>query len=131
MWSLERFAPQLLSVLRIMSGLAFLEYGSAKLLHFPHLTKFDGPLPALIIAAAVIEFVGGALISVGFLTRIAAFICSGEMAVAYFLYHVRMGRSILPAVNQGDAALLFCFIFLYIAAAGPGPWSADAMRKRG
>jgi len=112
-----------------MSGLLFLEHGTAKLLGIPHVTMYDAGLSPLLLAAGIIELTGGVLITAGFFTRIAAFICSGEMAVGYFLYHMRMG-GFFPAVNQGDAAILFCFIFLYIAAAGPGPWSIDAKRGR-
>lgn len=130
MFGLERFSPQFLSILRIMSGLLFLEHGTSKLLHIPHVAQFDSPLAPMLLAAGIIELVGGFLIAVGFLTRISAFICSGEMAVAYFQIHVRMGRSIFPAQNDGDAAVLFCFIFLFIAAAGAGPWSVDAMMGR-
>jgi len=126
MLGLERFSPQLLSVLRIMSGLLFLEHGTSKLLHFPHVAEFDKPLMPIVVAAGVIELVGGALLTAGLATRIAAFICSGEMAVAYFLFHVRMGRTIFPVLNEGDAAVLFCVVFLFIAAAGAGPWSVDA-----
>lgn len=130
MLGLERFSAQLLSILRIMAGLLFLEHGTAKLFHIPHVAAFDGPLPPMLLAAGVIELVGGFLISVGWFTRIAAFICSGEMAIAFFQYHVRMGRSIFPAQNEGDAAVLFCFIFLFIAAAGAGPLSVDEWRKK-
>lgn len=126
---LNGWSPQLLSILRIMSGLLFLEHGTAKLLSIPHVTMYDAGLSPLLLAAGIIELTGGVLITAGFFTRIAAFICSGEMAVGYFLYHMRMG-GFFPAVNQGDAAILFCFIFLYIAAAGPGPWSIDAKRGR-
>jgi putative oxidoreductase len=120
---LGRFQPQLLSVLRIMSGLLFLEHGSVKLLHFPTAMPMPpgGAFQAIFITAAAIELVGGALLTVGALTRIAAFIMSGEMAVAYFTVHMHAG--IWPVVNGGESAILFCFIFLYLAAAGPGPWA--------
>lgn len=127
---LERFSPQLLSILRIMTGLQFLEHGTAKLLHIPHVADFDKPLAPMILAASLIELIGGFLVTVGFATRLAAFICSGEMAVAYFLIHVRMGRSLFPVQNEGDAAVLFCFVFLFIASAGAGPWSIDALIAR-
>ncbi|MBS0382326.1 MAG: DoxX family protein, partial [Proteobacteria bacterium] len=117
MFGLERFSPQFLSVLRIMAGLLFLEHGTSKLLHIPHVAMFDSPLPPMLLAAGIIELAGGFLITIGWFTRVAAFICSGEMAVAYFQYHVRMGRSIFPAQNEGDAAVLFCFIFLFLVAA--------------
>jgi putative oxidoreductase len=130
---LSRFQPQLLSILRIVTGLLFLEHGMQKLLHFP-------PLPAamahaippnmmpIIMVAGVIELVGGALVTVGLFTRIAAFVCSGEMAVAYWIGHVPRG-GIFPAVNGGDAAILFCFAFLFLAAAGPGPWALSKSQK--
>ncbi|MBV9045482.1 MAG: DoxX family protein [Alphaproteobacteria bacterium] len=126
---LAKYQPQLLSILRIVVGLLFLEHGMQKLLGFP-------PMPAamahaippqmmpIIMAAGVIELVGGALVLIGLFTRIAAFICSGEMAAAYFMGHMARG-GIFPAVNGGDAAILFCFVFLFIAAAGPGPWAVS------
>lgn len=114
----------MLSVLRIISGLLFLEHGSAKLLHFPHVAMFDDlKLVSLLGFAGIIELVGGALVTIGLFTRYAAFIMSGEMAAAYFLYHARMG--FYPVLNMGEPAILFCFVFLYIASAGPGPWSVD------
>jgi putative oxidoreductase len=120
---LARWQPYLLSVLRIVSGLLFLEHGSTKLLHFPATMPMPpgGAFQAVFIAAGVIELVGGALVTVGALTRIAAFIMSGEMAVAYFMVHMHAG--IWPVVNGGESAILFCFVFLYLAAAGPGPWA--------
>jgi len=119
-----RRTPQLLSVLRIITALLFMEHGLMKLFHFPtaHPDVAD-PLPLLLVAAGWIEVVGGALIAIGLFSRIAAFVCSGQMAFAYFLAHVPL--SFWPANNHGDAAILMCFIFLYIAAAGPGPWSID------
>jgi putative oxidoreductase len=124
---LSKYQPQLLSVLRIVAGLLFLEHGIQKLFHVPPLpAAMLAAVPAnfipVIMAAACIELVGGALIALGIFTRIAAFICSGEMAFAYWLGHFPRG-GFFPAVNGGDAAILFCFIFLYIAAAGPGPWA--------
>jgi len=122
---LTKYQPQLLSILRIVAGLLFLEHGMQKILHFPPMAMAVPPNMAMIImAAGWIELIGGALILVGLFTRIAAFICSGEMAVAYWFAHVAKG-GFFPAVNGGDAAILFCFVFLYIAAAGPGPWSID------
>jgi len=121
---LEKWQPQLLSALRIVAGLLFLEHGMSKLLHFPHVAMFDDlKIVSLMGLAGIIELVGGALVTVGLFTRYAAFIMSGEMAAAYFLYHAP--KSFFPALNVGDAAILFCFVFLYIAAAGPGPWSID------
>jgi putative oxidoreductase len=125
---LSKYEPQLLSVLRIIAGLLFLEHGTQKLLHFPPMTMAIPPsfLPVIMTAAAI-ELVGGVLITLGLFTRIAAFICAGEMAFAYFLGHAP--RNFFPAVNMGDAAILFCFIFLFIAAAGPGPWAVSRSTK--
>ena len=120
---LDRYSPQLLSVLRIVAGLVYLEHGTSKLLGFPHVVMFDH-LPPLLLAAGIIELVGGALIVLGLFSRIAAFIASGEMAAAYWMYHVPHG-GLFPALNGGDAAILFCFAFLYLAAAGPGPWAIN------
>ncbi|HEY1614758.1 MAG TPA: DoxX family protein [Rhizomicrobium sp.] len=121
---LEKWQPQLLSVLRFVSGLLFLEHGTAKLLHFPHVAMFDDlKLASLLGVAGIIELVGGALVTIGLFTRYAAFLMSGEMAVAYFLFHMKQGP--YPVLNGGEPAVLFCFVFLYIAAAGPGPWSVD------
>jgi putative oxidoreductase len=120
---LDRWQPQLLSVLRIIAGLLFLEHGTAKLLHFPPTNMFHGPLPPVITGAGVIEIVGGILVTIGFFSRYAAFIMAGEMAIAYFSVHIRGG--FFPLLNGGDAAILFCFVFLYLAAAGPGPWSVN------
>lgn len=120
---LDKWQPQLLGVLRIVSGLLFLEHGTSKLLHFPHVAMFDGKLPPLIMIAGAIELVGGALVTVGLFTRYAAFIMSGEMAVAYFMAH--QPKSFFPAINGGEDAILLCFIFLYLAAAGPGSWSLN------
>lgn len=122
---LEKWQPQLLSVLRIMTGLLFLEHGSVKLLHFPIATQLPpGGFGTLLMVAGAIELIGGALVTVGVFTRLASFIMAGEMAVAYFLVHVGSG-GFWPVVNQGEASILFCFIFLYLAAAGPGAWAVD------
>jgi putative oxidoreductase len=120
----------LLSVLRIVVALLFLEHGAVKLLGFPPGSPMPMPAPfTLIWFAGLIELVGGALIALGLFTRTAAFVCAGEMAVAYFMGHASHG--FFPVNNMGDAAILYCFVFLYISAAGPGPWSVDAMRSRG
>lgn len=126
---LSKWEPQLLSVLRIVVGLLFLEHGMSKIFHFP-VAAMPGPLPPMILAAGIIELVGGALLVLGLFTRIAAFIASGEMAAAYWLVHVHMGSYIFPVINKGDLAILFCFVFLFIAAAGAGPWSIDAAMKK-
>jgi putative oxidoreductase len=122
--------PILLSVLRIVVALLFLEHGSMKLFGFPPGSPMPMPAPlTLLWFAGVIELAGGALLALGLFTRSVAFICSGEMAVAYFIGHAPHG--FFPAVNMGDAAILYSFVFLYFSAAGPGPWSVDAIRGRG
>lgn len=126
---LSRWQPQLLAILRIVTALLFLEHGTAKLFHFPVAQPgAPDPLPTMLLAAAVIELVAGLLVGLGLFTRLAAFIAAGEMAVAYFMGH--FPRGFWPVVNQGDAAILFCFVFLYLAAAGPGAWSIDDARTR-
>ena len=125
---LSPWAPQMLSILRIMTALLFLQHGMAKLLHYPHVASFDNlQLMSLVGLAGVIELVGSLLLLVGLFSVPVAFIMSGQMAVAYFMAH--MPRSFIPLLNNGEAAILFCFVFLYIACAGPGPWSVDAARK--
>jgi putative oxidoreductase len=116
---LTKYQPQLLSVLRIVAGLLFLEHGVQKIFGFPVAMAIPPDHAMIIMTAGWIELVGGALILIGLFSRIAAFICSGEMAAAYWMVHAK--QSLFPAQNQGDAAILFCFVFLYIAAAGPGP----------
>jgi putative oxidoreductase len=124
---LATWSPRLLSVLRIVAALLFLEHGLAKLLHFPHVAMFDQlQLFSLLGLAGVIELVGSVLLLIGLFTRPVAFIMSGEMAVAYFMVHAQRGFH--PILNQGELAILFCFVFLYLAAAGAGPWSVDAAR---
>ena len=122
--------PILLSVLRIVAALLFLEHGAVKLLGFPPGSPMPMPAPmTLIWFAGLIELVGGALLALGLFTRSVAFLCAGEMAVAYFMGHAPQG--FFPVNNMGDAAILYCFVFLYLSAAGPGPWSVDAVRSRG
>src|SRR5215475_12045816 len=125
MSQIDAWSPRVLAAVRIITALLFIEHGLMKLVAFPAAVPgLPSPLPAILVAAAAIEIVGGALIAAGLFTRIAAFICSGEMAVAYFMFHAP--QSFWPAVNQGDAAILFCFVFLYLAFAGAGAWSIDA-----
>lgn len=125
---LDRWQGPLLSILRIVAALLFLEHGSSKLLDFPHIDMpmaiTVGSLPWI---AGLIELIGGLLLLIGLLTRPAAFILSGEMAVAYWMAHAP--KSTFPAANGGDAAILFCFVFLYLAAAGPGPWAIGTKRE--
>jgi putative oxidoreductase len=121
---LAPYAPHLLALLRIMSGLMFLAHGLVKLFGFPPGAEpGQVPLVGLMGIGAVIELVAGALIAVGFLTRPAAFLAAGQMAVAYWMFHAPGG--FYPIVNKGELAALYCFIFLYIAAAGPGAFSVD------
>jgi len=124
---LSAYAPQALALLRIMSALLFIAHGTQKLLGFPA-GGMQPPLMSLFGLAGVIEIVGGLLILVGFLTRPVAFICSGMMAVAYFMAH--HPQNFFPTNNGGDAAILFCFVFLYLVFAGPGAWSVDGSRSR-
>jgi putative oxidoreductase len=124
---LSRWQPQLLALFRIMTGLLFLEHATQKFFAFPAPFPVH-PLPPLLIAAGVIELVVGFLVTIGLFTRPAAFIAAGEMAIGYFMMHFPQG--FWPAVNKGEAAILYCFIFLYLAAAGPGAWSIDAARTR-
>ncbi|HRK19197.1 MAG TPA: DoxX family protein [Hyphomicrobiaceae bacterium] len=126
--SLSAWQPRLLSVLRIISGLLFMQHGLMKLFSFPG--PFMRPVVTgeLIWFAAVIELVGGALLVIGLFTRPVAFIASGLMAAAYFMGHA--GKGFYPILNGGNLAILYCFVFLYISAAGAGPWSVDASRGR-
>jgi putative oxidoreductase len=119
----SRLAPHVLSLMRIVVALLFLEHGSAKLLGFPA----NGPIRELFTLSwfsGAIELIGGALLAAGLFSRTAAFIMSGEMAFAYFMSHAP--QNFFPLINRGDAAVLYCFIFFYFAFAGPGPWSLDA-----
>lgn len=126
------WAHRLRGVLRIVVGLMFMLHGAQKLLGFPDPgAKLTAGAPVLLKAAGLIELVGGALIAAGLLTSLAALIASGEMAVAYFKQHAPGG--FWPTLNGGELAVLYCFVFLYFAFAGPGAWSIDGMmaRKRG
>ena len=122
------WSPRVLSVLRIMSALIFMAHGTQKILGFP---ASDRPAPDILSLsgiAGVLELFGGALLVLGLFTRPVAFVLSGLMAFAYFIAHAP--RSFFPILNGGDAAILYCFIFLYIFFAGGGPWSLDALRAK-
>ena len=125
--TLALWASRVLSVLRIVAGLIFMLHGTQKLIGFP-----PHPNPASITtlswAAGLIEIVGGPLLLLGLFTRPVAFLLAGEMAFAYFIGHAP--RNLFPTLNGGDAAILYCFIFLYLVFAGPGPWSLDALMGR-
>lgn len=124
---LGRFEPYFYAVLRIVAGLLFAMHGSQKLLGIPGDTP-PVKIGSMMGAAGIIELVGGLLIMVGLFASIAAFIASGEMAVAYFTAHAPQDP--LPIINHGEPAVLYCFLFLYIAARGSGVWSMDAMIAR-
>ncbi|PCK82714.1 DoxX family protein [Rhizobium sophoriradicis] len=119
---LSAYRPYGLAALRIITALLFIEHGTMKLFGFPA-SQMSGPLPPLMLFAALLELVGGILILVGLLTRPLAFLLAGQMAVAYFMAHAP--NSFFPAVNQGDAAILFCFVFLYLFFSGPGAFAVD------
>lgn len=123
--SLPAWRPYVLSILRIVAAVLFFEHGTQKILGFPE-PKYVPEMFSLTWVAGIMEIVGGALLIVGLFTRPVAFLLSGQMAVAYWMAHAP--NSFFPALNGGDAAILFCFVFLYLVFAGPGPWSLDARR---
>src|SRR3954447_12828296 len=122
--SLAIWAPRVLSILRIVAALIFFEHGTQKLLGFPPSDRMPEVL-SLSWTAGLFELIGGAFLVLGLFTRPVAFILAGEMAVAYWTAHA--ARSFFPAVNGGDSAVLYCFVFLYLVFAGSGPWSVDAL----
>ena len=124
---LSKYQPQFLAILRIVTALLYIEHGTMKLFGFPPSEMFANELGTLMLVAGILEAFGGLLIIIGFHTRTAAFILSGQMAAAYFMAHAP--QSFFPANNMGDAAILFCFIFLYLVFAGPGAWSVDGARR--
>ena len=126
----QAWLPRMLSVLRIVTALLFMTHGTAKLFGMPHQAMFDSlQLMSLIGVQGMLEFGGGLLLAIGLFSRPVAFVLSGDMAVAYFMSH--WPKSWLPLLNGGDLAVLFCFVFLYLFVAGPGPWSVDArLRSR-
>lgn len=122
------YSPHALAALRIMTALLFLAHGAQKLFGFPTPMEMDVQLFSLMGFAGILEFFGGLLILIGFFTRPVAFVLAGMMAVAYFMAHAPQG--FYPMLNGGDAAILFCFVFLYLVFAGPGAWSVDGLRLR-
>ena len=127
--ALERWSPYALAVLRIVTALIFMLHGTQKLFGFP--TPPQSGMPALLSlygVGGILEFAGGLLILVGLFTRLVAFILAGEMAVAYWMFHAP--RSMYPVLNGGDAAILYCFVFLLLVFSGPGAWSIDGIGKR-
>lgn len=125
------WSPYLLSVLRIVAAFLFMQYGSTKLFAFPAAIMPGGgtaQVTSLAGVAGLMELVGGTFLLVGLFTRPVAFLLSGQMAVGYFMGHAPQG--LWPVLNGGVPAVIFCFVWLYISAAGPGPWSIDALRRR-
>ena len=126
MHRLSKLAPYFLSVLRIFAAGSFLTHGTMKLFNWP--APFEYPLNPMLYTAGILEVVGGLLLLMGLFSRPTAFLLSGLMAFAYFIAH--SSNSFFPVLNHGEAAMLYCFIFLYISAAGPGAWSFDASRAQ-
>lgn len=125
--TLDTRTARALAVLRLIVGFLYLQHGTAKILHVPRVTMFDGlRLGSLDGVAGLLEIAGSVLILLGLFTRPVAFVLSGEMAVAYFIAHAPQGHFLMPALNQGELAVLYCFIFLFLSVAGPGAWSIDA-----
>ncbi|OBX08086.1 LuxR family transcriptional regulator [Gallibacterium salpingitidis] len=128
---MQALRPYGLALLRIVAGYTFLLHGSAKLFALPHVPSFDGlSVFSLLGIGGILELVGGILLVLGLFSRLAAFILSGEMAVAYFMFHASAATFALPLLNGGEAAVLFCFIFLYVAISGSGAWALDNLRKK-
>jgi putative oxidoreductase len=125
--ALERWSPELLSLVRIAFGVTFIEHGTQKLFSFP-VEPVGGLGPGMLLFVGLLETIGGALVAVGLFTRVAAFLLSGEMAIGYWLLHAP--RSLYPMMNGGEIMVLYSFGFLYFAAVGPGPWSLDEKLKR-
>lgn len=125
--TLDRYAPYILSLLRFVAAILFLQHGMSKLFGFPQPGHMP-PFLTLLWFAGIIEFVGSILVGIGLFTRVAAFIMSGEMAFAYFMSHAP--RGLYPILNSGEDAILFCFVFLYLVFAGAGPISFDALWRR-
>jgi putative oxidoreductase len=128
---LENWRPRALAVLRIVTGFLLIPHGTAKLFGAPHQQMFDGlQLFSLMGLAGIIEVFLGALFLIGLFTRPVAFVLCGFMAVAYFMAHGSQGNVLLPMLNQGELAVLYCFVFLYFVFSGAGAWSVDASRHR-
>ncbi len=129
MFTSNRFAPQALALLRIVSAFLFLQHGTAKFFGMPHVAMFDGmQAMSLTGVAGALEIVGGLLLLVGLFTRPTAFVLSGFMAVAYFMAHASQGGMLTPILNGGELAIMFSFVFLFLSAAGGGAWSVDGAR---
>lgn len=123
------WAPRAQALLRIVAGFLFLQHATAKLFGFPHVPAFDNlSVFSLLGVAGILELIGSPLLILGLFTRPVAFVLCGEMAVAYFIGHAPQGHFLSPFLNQGEPAVLYCFIFLFFSAAGAGAWSIDAAR---
>jgi putative oxidoreductase len=128
---LETWRPRALAVLRIVTAYLLIPHGSAKLFGMPHQPMFDGlQVVSLLGLAGILELFGGALFLIGLFTRPVAFVLCGFLATAYFMGHASKGHVLLPLLNQGELAVLYCFVFLYFVFAGAGAWSVDALRQR-
>lgn len=125
--TLAQYSPYILSILRIVAGLLFFEHGTSRLFGFPS-PMVTPALLSMYWFAGALEFAGGALLALGLFTRPVAFVVSGEMAFAYFISHAPHG--FFPIINRGDGAILYCFVFFYLAFAGAGPLSLDALMRR-
>ena len=124
---LENCIPQALAALRLVSAFLYLQHGTAKLFHIPHLPMFDGlKLLSRDGIAGALEVAGSLLLLLGLFTRPVALILSGEMAIGYFWVHARQGHFFMPALNEGELAVLYCFVFLLLAVTGGGAWTLDA-----
>lgn len=124
----ERWAPYAVAALRIVTALLFVMHGTSKILDLPHTSMSGPPMWSLFWVAGVIELVGGTLVLIGLFTRWTSFILAGEMAIAYFMIHAQ--QSLLPMINHGEAAVLYCFIFLLLVATGAGRFSIDSIIAR-
>jgi putative oxidoreductase len=122
------WSPRLLSILRIIAGLMFMQHGLTKYFGFPVASPAGFQMASLLGAAGLIEIIGGALIAIGLFARVVAFLASGEMAIGYFMFHAPKG--FFPQANGGELAIFYCFFFLYIALEGGGPWGIDGARSR-
>ena len=127
----ETWRPRALAVLRIVTAYLFITHGTAKLLGIPHQDTFDGlKILSLVGVAGILELVGGSMMLLGLFVRPVAFVLCGFMAVAYFMAHASQGNVLVPMLNKGELAVVYCFVFLYFSVAGAGAWSVDAMRRR-
>lgn len=127
----DTWTPRAIAALRIVTAFLFVQHGTAKLFHIPHVEMFDDlKVLSFFGMVGILEVVGGLLVLIGLFTRPAAFILSGQMAVAYFIGHANQGHVLSPMLNQGEPAVLFCFIFLLLSVTGPGVWAVQPTTPR-